>query len=80
MKLSDAQLQVLRAIDAGERNPKAERRTLISLWRGGLIADVDFRSADVVSGSGISTGWRLTNLGRASLNAGRLMVSHRTQE
>lgn len=68
MKLSEPQLQVLRAVDAGEHYPKAPKRTLIGLWRRGLIEDRPRLG-----------GLELTGHGRLALRTGRLMLSNRHQ-
>lgn len=62
MKLSPSQLDVLRAVDAGERRPKANIRTLSSLFDRGLIASR-------IGGDHLWTGWKLTPYGRQCLAA-----------
>ena len=84
-KLSPAMLAVLRAIDAGEAQPKARRVTLVALWHRRLIEDRGFlnfaemRTGDVVD-IVPSSGWQLTNEGRLAVQHGRQMLSNRRPE
>lgn len=81
-KLSPAMLAVLHAIDAGETQPKAQRVTLIALWRRRLIADRGFANfAETRLGEVVdiapSCGWQLTTEGRLAVKHGRQMLSKR---
>ena len=69
MKLTAAQNAALRAIDRGEA-PQTKRRTLIAIWRAGLIEDQE--------PGGV--GWRLTPHGRLAMTTGRLMLTKREPE
>lgn len=69
--LSSTMQQAVRAIDGGERNPSAPRRTLRALWSRGLIAFQEYPA---------KRGWILTAEGRLAVSHGRQMLSARTPE
>lgn len=79
-KLSPLMLDVLRAVDAGERNPKAAKATLVALWSRGLITDsTRWEEADYFHDVAEHK-WRLTSEGQLAVKKGRQMISNRKQE